>query len=278
MSKIIYCRYGRKMTMIKYKNRILNADCMAALRDMPDSCLDLTLFSPPYDGIRDYNGAWRMDFSALGGELFRLTKDGGICAMVMGDGTKNYAKTLTTFSLAVEWCQHAGWRLFECCLYQRDGNPGAWWNKRFRVDHEYILFFLKGDKPRCFDKQHLMIASKHAGKTYSGTDRLSNGATKKISPKTVNPTKCRGTVWRYASSNTEGNKTKLRHPATFPDMLARDIVLCFSREGDFVLDPMCGSGTTCVVAAQTGRDYIGVEISKEYCQIAEERMRHERAA
>ena len=263
------------MKATKAAGKIINADCMKALSGMPDGGFALTLFSPPYDGIRDYNGEWQTDFPALGAELFRLTMDGGVCAVVMGDGTKNYAKTLTTFSLAVEWCKNTGWRLFECCLYQRDGNPGAWWSRRFRVDHEYILLFLKGEKPRAFDKKHLMVPAKHAGKIYSGTDRQTNGATKKSPPKRLIPTKCRGTVWRYATSNTEGNKSKLRHPATFPDNLARDIILCFSREDDAVLDPMCGSGTTCVMAAKYGRRYTGVEISGEYCQIAEERIRRE---
>ena len=264
-----------EMNISSDKNRILNADCMEALRDTPSDSVDLTLFSPPYDSIRDYNGEWKLDLPSLGEEMFRLTKDGGICAIIIGDSTKNYAKTLTTFSLAVEWCNNAGWRLFECCLYHRDGNPGAWWSKRFRVDHEYILLFLKGEKPRHFDKQHLMVPTKHAGKTYSGTDRMTNGALKKITPKAVNSTKCRGTVWRYATSNSEGNRDKLRHPATFPDALARDIILCFSREGDLVLDPMCGSGTTCVMAAAYGRDYIGVDISAEYCEIARQRILRE---
>lgn len=263
------------MSLEVRKNRIFNADCLHALGEMPDGVVDLSLFSPPYDGVRDYDGKWQTHFPEMGAELFRTAKDGGICAVVIGDGTKNYAKTLTTFSLAVEWCKNTDWRLFECCLYHRDGNPGAWWSKRFRVDHEYILLFLKGEKPRCFDKRHLMVPTKHAGKTYSGTDRMTNGTMKKIVPKTVNPTKCRGTVWRYATSNTEGNKTKLQHPATFPDALARDIILCFSRAGDFVLDPMCGSGTTCVAAARNGRDYLGVDISEKYCRIAEERIRRE---
>ena len=257
------------------RNRIINADCADALRELPDGAVDLSLFSPPYDGVRDYEGEWRTDFPMLGRELFRITKDGGVCAVVMGDGTKNFAKTLTTFSLAVEWCGSAGWRLFECCLYYRDGNPGAWWGKRFRVDHEYILFFLKGGKPKCFDKSRLLVPAKHAGKAYSGTDRLTSGALKKISPKTVNPMKCRGTVWRYAASNTEGNKLKMQHPATFPDALARDIILCFTRAGDLVLDPMCGSGTTCVAAARCGREYLGADISETYCRIAEERIRRE---
>jgi DNA modification methylase len=256
-------------------NSVIRGDCLSVLPRLKSEAVDLTVFSPPYDGIRDYKGEWNFDYPALGRELYRVTKDGGICAVVIGDGTKDFAKSLTTFRLAVEWCDHAGWRLFENCIYYRDGNPGAWWSQRFRVDHEYILLFLKGKKPKTFHKEPLMVPSKHAGKTYSGTDRLTNGTFKEITPKEVNPMKCRGTVWRYSTSNTEGNRLKLQHPATYPDRLAEDLIWCFSVPGDIVLDPMSGSGTTCVMAARNHRRYIGVEISEEYCSLAQRRLNEE---
>jgi site-specific DNA-methyltransferase (adenine-specific) len=195
--------------------------------------------------------------------------------VVIGDGTKNFAKSLTTFRWAVDWCDRVGWKLFECCIYGRHGNPGAWWSQRFRVDHEYILIFFKGSRPRAFNKEPLMVQSKHAGKVYSGTDRLTNGGFKKIEPKEVKSKKCRGSIWWYATSNTEGNRVKLKHPATYPDQLAADLVDCFSVPGDLVLDPMCGSGTTCVVSANLGRRYLGMEISQEYAQIARQRITNE---
>lgn len=117
-----------------------------------------------------------------------------------------------------------------------------------------------------------MVASKHTGKIYTGTDRLTNGGFKIIKPKAVNPMKCRGTVWQYSTSNTEGNRLKLRHPATYPDKLAEDLMVCFSEAGDLILDPMCGSGTTCVMAQKNQRHFIGIEISEDYCQISRQRM------
>lgn len=258
-------------------NTIIAGDCLAVLDHVRDAVVDLVLFSPPYDGIRDYRDEWRFDYTALGRSLHRVAKDGAICAVVIGDGTKDFAKTLTTARLTVDWCDNAGWRLFEQCIYHRDGNPGAWWAQRFRVDHEYILFFLKGKRPKNFDKTPLMVPSKHVGRTYSGTDRLTNGGFKEIAPKQVNPMKCRGTVWRYATSNTEGNRLKLQHPATFPDKLAEDVIRCFSKPGDLVLDPTVGSGTTCVTAARLGRRFVGIDISEEYCDIARQRLEAERA-
>jgi DNA modification methylase len=255
---------------------ILVGDCLALLPTLSENTIDLTVFSPPYDSIRDYKDKEALnllDFATLGKELFRVTKDGGVCAVVIGDGTKDFAKSLTTFRLAVSWCDEAGWKLFETCLYARDGNPGAWWSQRFRVDHEFILIFFKGKRPKHFDKTHLAIPSKHAGKIYSGTDRLTSGGFKKISPKAVNPTKCRGTIWHYSTSNTEGNRLKLQHPATYPDKLAEDLILCFSQEGDLVLDPFLGSGTTAAMAKKNNRHYLGMEISEEYAQIARERLK-----
>lgn len=258
------------------RNSINQGDTLEILPQIVSESIDFVMFSPPYDDVRTYHGDWSLDYQALGKELLRVTKDGGVCAVVIGDGTKDYAKSLTSFRLAVNWCDVVGWRLFETVIYQRHGNPGAWWTKRFRVDHEYILLFLKGKKPKHFSKEHLMVPSKHAGKIYSGTDRLTNGGFKAITPKPVNEMKCRGTIWSYATSNTEGNRLKLKHPATFPDKLAEDLIRTFTVEDDLVLDPMCGSGTTCVVAHQIGRDFIGIEISEEYTLIAEERLTKEK--
>jgi len=257
------------------KNEILVGDCLTLLPDLPDESVDLTIFSPPYDGIRRYQGNWQFESEQIGRELLRITKPGGICVVVIGDSAKDFAKSLTSFRLAVTWCDTVGWRLFETCIYHRDGNPGAWWRKRFRVDHEYIHIFLKGDRPKTFHKEPLMIPSKHAGKRYSGTDRLTSGGFKRIAPTAVNPMKCRGTVWRYSTSNAEGNRVKLQHPATYPDKLASDLVTCFSEPGELVLDPMAGSGTTCVVAAQLGRQFLGIEISEAYATIARERLTRE---
>ncbi|MCC6320078.1 MAG: hypothetical protein IT438_01410 [Phycisphaerales bacterium] len=76
------------------RNTILHADALKALADLPAGQVDLTVFSPPYDGIRDYGKNWMLDYRTLGSELFRATTDGGVCAVVIGDGTKDFAKSL----------------------------------------------------------------------------------------------------------------------------------------------------------------------------------------
>ena len=66
---------------------------------------------------------------------------------------------------------------------------------------------------------------------------------------------------------------KTKHPAQFPEKLAQDHILSWSNEGDTVLDPFMGSGTTAKMAKLNNRNFIGFEISKEYCEIAEERIK-----
>jgi len=256
---------------IKILNKVVEGNCNDKLKDIPNNYIDLTVTSPPYDSIREYGDNWDLDLHFIGEELFRVTKDGGIVAIVIQDGTKDFGKSLTTFKLAIDWC-NIGFKLFETIIYHRHGRPGAWWSKRFRVDHEYILIFLKGKRPRYFNKEPLKIPAKHAGEQWHGTQRLTNGDLIPIEKKTQKEMKCRGTIWFYSASNTEGNKLKMLHPATFPDKLAEDLILCFSDEGDLVFDPMCGSGTTLVAASKNNRKYLGIEIDHHYCEIAIQRL------
>jgi site-specific DNA-methyltransferase (adenine-specific) len=143
-------------------------DAVDFTHTLASDSVDLVLFSPPYDQVRDYSGDWSIDLPALAVELLRVVKDGGFAVIVIGDGTKDFRKSMTTFRTAVAW-EDAGWGLFESVIYSRDGRPGAWWASRFRVDHEHILMFFKGARPRPLNKGHLRVMTKHAGKAWTGT-------------------------------------------------------------------------------------------------------------
>ena len=86
----------------------------------------------------------------------------------------------------------------------------------------------------------------------------------------VKETKPLGNIWSYAVGVEKDNKGK--HPAVFPELLAQDHILSWSNEGDLVYDPFIGSGTTGKMAILNKRNWIGSEISKEYCEIAEKRI------
>ncbi len=71
------------------------------------------------------------------------------------------------------------------------------------------------------------------------------------------------------------NSLKRKHPATFPDKIPLDFIQCFCPPKGIVLDPFVGCGSTAVMAKRLGRRYIGIDISEEYCKLAEERVRTE---
>ena len=255
-------------------NKILCGDAIEIMKRFPSNSVDIVVTSPPYDTVRDYKG-FSLDLHAAGKEIHRVLKDGGVAVMVIQDQTKNFGKSLTSFRTVIDWCDSFGFKLFETVIYRKYGAEGAWWNKRFRVDHEYIPVFLKGERPRHFNKEHLKIPSKHGGKTMTGGGtRLTNGiriATRSIK---INPMKCRGTIWEYLTAG-DGSRLKHQHPATFPNQLPYDFISCFAAKNGVVLDPFVGSGTTAVAAKNLGYNYIGIDIAPEYCAIAEKRMKEE---
>lgn len=256
-------------------NQIICGDNVDVMSKLKDNSLHMIMTSPPYDNLRAYNG-YSFDLHKVGEQCFRTLKDGGIAVVNIQDATEKGKKTLTSFKTVIDWCDNIGFKLFETTIYKKHGTEGAWWTKRFRVDHEYMFIFLKGDRPQFFNKEPLKIPSKHAGKIMTGAaTRLTNGKTLKSVKLKINDTKCRGTIWDYTVCG-DGSKLKHKHPATFPEMMPYDFIECFCPNDGVVLDPFNGSGTTCVAAKSLGRNYIGIDISEEYCEIARERVEKEK--
>lgn len=253
-------------------NRVYCMDCAEGMKSMPESSIDLIVTSPPYDGIREYNG-YTFDLHETGRQVARLLCPGGIAAMVIQDQTRNFGKTLTSFRTIIDWCDSFGLKLFECVIYRKHGTEGAWWNGRFRVDHEYMPIFLKGDKPQYFNKEPLKVPSLHGGKTMTGSgNRRTDGETTRTVRRAINHLKCRGTIWNYLMAGDK-NPLKRKHPAPFPDQIPYDFVNCFCPPQGVVLDPFMGCGSTAVAAKKLHRKFIGFEICSEYCDLAEARLR-----
>jgi len=253
-------------------NKILHGDAVEMLKSLPNNSIDLVVTSPPYDEVRNYNGNYSFDLHNTGEQIKRVLRDGGIAVMVIQDQTKNFAKTLTSFRTIVDWVDNVGLRLFETVIYKKHGTEGAWWKHRFRVDHEYMPIFLKGDRPQYFNKESLKIPSKHGGKIMTGSgNRRTDGSTTKTVTRTINPTKCRGTVWNYLMAGDK-DTLKRQHPAVFPDKIPYDFIQCFCPPGGVVLDPFGGCGSTAVAAKQLKRNFIIIDIAKEYCNLAKKRL------
>lgn len=247
-------------------------DCVELMKKLPDGSIDLVVTSPPYDNLRDYKGNLDFNLHETGKEIFRVLKEGAIAVLVIQDQTINYGKTLTSFKTIIDWCDNIGFKLFETVIYRKHGPEGAWWTKRFRVDHEYMPIFLKGDRPNYFNKEPLKVPSKHGGKIMTGSGaRKTNGQTQDAVTRPINFMKCRGTVWNYLMAGDK-NPLKRKHPAVFPDKIPYDFINCFCPENGIVLDPFCGSGSSLVTAKKLGRHFIGFDVEEEYCELSKERL------
>jgi site-specific DNA-methyltransferase (adenine-specific) len=249
-------------------NKIHNMDCVEGMRRLPDNSIDLTVTSPPYDNLRTYNG-YSWDFEETAKELYRITKPGGVVVWIVGDATVKGSETGTSFKQAL-FFKECGFNMHDTMIWEKPtftatGSLAV----RYGSVFEYMFVFSKG-KPKAFnpikDKPN-----KTAGTTLHGTIRQKNGSTRQITgagKKTIQKYGQRHNVWHLPTELAKRNG----HPAPFPEQLANDHIISWSNEGDTVLDPFMGSGTTAVACIKNSRNYIGYEISKEYCEIANKRL------
>ena len=254
--------------------KLMQGDCLEKMKDIPDGSVDLTVTSPPYDNLRTYNGSltdWtEAKWKAIIAELYRVTKDGGVVVWVVGDATINGSETGTSFRQAL-WAMECGFRLHDTMIYHREGPPLT--HNRYEQHFEYMFVWSKG-KPSAFNGQR--ETSIKAGRTRKGFTSRQDGEVLGTRGEHgfVSPTKLRGNVWKFAIGNngSTSDKEAFAHPAIFPESLARDHILSWSNEGDTVLDPFLGSGTTGKMAILHGRNFIGIERVEKYFDIACKRI------
>lgn len=248
-------------------------DCLELMKNIPDGAVDLTVTSPPYDNLRTYNGnieQWNFDkFKAIAKELYRVTADGGVVVWIVADATIKGSETGTSFRQAL-WFMDCGFNLHDTMIWDKPtftatGSLAV----RYAPVFEYMFVFSKG-KPKTFnpikDKPNIS-----AGKKKHGTIRKADGSTKPQSSigKQIKEYGQRHNVWHISQEMSNKNR---KHPAPFPEKLAEDHIISWSNEGDTVLDPFMGSGTTGKMAVLNNRHFIGIELDKDYFAIAKKRI------
>lgn len=248
-------------------------DSARVLRMLAGESVDLTVTSPPYDNLRTYNG-FTFDFETIAQELYRVTKDGGVLVWVVGDETIDGCETGTSFRQALKFME-CGFKLADTMIYQKtDLAFPRHGHRKYPAAFEYMFILSKG-KIKTFNLLRDR-PNKTAGAIMSGTVRQEDGTTKpsRAAGKAVAEFGARSNVWGYSTGKGKSSTDEIafEHPAIFPEALARDHILSWSNEGDTVLDPFLGSGTTGKMAIQTGRCFVGIEISEEYLRIAEHRI------
>jgi site-specific DNA-methyltransferase (adenine-specific) len=255
----------------EYINKIIEGNCVDVMHNLDSDSIDLTITSPPYDNLRNYNG-YTFPFIEIAKGLHRITKEGGIVVWVIGDATIDGSETGTSFKQALEFV-NIGFKLHDTMIFQKQNPIPQIYRKRYTNIFEYMFIFSKGAVAK---HNPIKVNCLHAGLELNGTtykNYSKNEQKREKLAKPVKSKKIKGNIWEYVVGKKAEDQEAKGHPAPFPCALARDHIISWTDKGDLVLDPMCGSGTTCRSALELNRKYIGIDISKEYCEITRERIK-----
>lgn len=234
-------------------------------QNLEKESVDLIITSPPYDGLRNYKG-YVFDIQDAAKPLFNCLKYGGVMVWIVKDQTKDGNKTGTSFRQALTF-QEAGFKMWDLMIYAKRGfsNPEK---VRYHNVFEFMFVFSKG-KVKTFNPI-MDKPNKNAGQRGNwgkNTQRQKDGTLKENPQRglTANYGK-RYNIWYYntGKGHSSSDEEAFKHPAIMPEHLVHDHVVSWSNEGDIVLDPMVGSGTTVKVAKALNRNYIGIDTSETY--------------
>jgi DNA modification methylase len=242
----------------EYLNKIICGDSEEVLKKLPDNCIDLILTSPPYNfgleyDISDDSHYWESYFNKIESiftECIRVLKYGGRFVLNIQPLFSDYIPTHHMFSNffiknKMIWKGEILWEKNNYnCKYTAWGSWLSPSSPYLKYTWEFIEIFCKGDLKKPGDKDKIDLT----------------------------PEEFKEWVVAKWSIAPERRMKEYNHPAMFPEELARRVIKLFSYQGDIILDPFNGAGTTTVVAKKNKRKYIGIDISEEYCKVAQDRI------
>lgn len=246
----------------KQLNQIIQGDCLTLLRDIPDNSVDIAFADPPFNLKKKYNST--KDSLALQeyldwceqwiGEMVRVTKPTGSIFL------HNIPKWLTYYTVIlnkVAYFKH--WISWDA--------PTSPMGKSLQPSHYGILFYAKDTKQNKFyEIRYPHKRCRKCGylhKDYGGKKRMLHPFGPLLSD-----------VWTDIH-RVKHNKYRDDHPCQLPIHLLERVILMSTDEGDIVLDPFSGTGTTALAAKRLGRNFIGLELDKEYVQISINKLQQE---
>ncbi len=264
-----------------FMNRIILGDCEQIIKEIPDNAVDLIFTSPPYaDQRKKTYGGVRPDeyvdwFLPKTEQFLRVLKPTGTFILNIKERTVNGERHTYVIELILK-LREQGWLWTEEFIWHKKNSyPGKWPN-RFRDSWERLLQFNKQRKFNMYQEAVMVPVGDWAQSrlaSLSETDkmrdesRVASGFGKNISNWIGRDKVYPNNVIHMATECSNRN-----HSAAFPVDLPSWFIKLFTVEGDVVLDPFIGSGTTAVAARELGRNYLGIDISEEYCHIAQERV------
>lgn len=240
------------------KNDLNKLYCKSSenMDEIPDDSIHLMITSPPYNVGKEYDNDLTLDeYLELLTEVFgqtykKLVTGGRACINIANIGRKPY---IPLHAMVIEIMLDLGFLMRGEIIWDKSASAGgscAWgsWmsasNPVLRDYHEYILVFSK--------------ESYSKNKSQERKDTIERD-------EFIQWTK---SIWTFPAVNAK----KIGHPAPFPIELPHRLINLYSYEGDVVLDPFCGSGTTCIAALQNNRNYIAYDINEEYVKLSQKRI------
>lgn len=262
--------------MRKINTKIILGDCREVLKDLDENSIDLIVTSPPYADSRNGTyGGIKSDhyvewFLPITKELLRVLKPDGTFILNIKEKVVNGERHTYVIELILEM-RKQGWLWTEEFIWHKKNcYPGKWPN-RFRDSWERLLQFNKSKKFNMYQDEVMLPIGAWAKtrlRNLSETDmirdnsKVGSGFGKKIA-NWLNKDKVYPTnVLHMATECSNRN-----HSAVFPEALPEWFIKLFTKEGDWVLDPFMGSGTTTRVANRLKRNSIGIDISKDYYEM-----------
>ncbi len=226
------------------------------MRELPGSSVHLMVTSPPYNVGKEYDNDLPLEeylglLKRVFAETFRVLVPGGrACINVANLGRKPYIPLNSHINTIM---REIGFLMRGEILWDKGSSAGpstAWGtylkagNPVLRDVHEYILVFCKQSFSRPNPQKRKSTISRDEFLEYTKS------------------------VWRFTAERA----TQIGHPAPFPVELPYRLIQLYTFENEVVLDPFAGSGSTCLAALKSGRKYIGYDIDREYCKLAERRI------
>ena len=266
---------------IELQNQIICGDCLDILKSYPNDSIDLIVTSPPYaDNRKNTYGGIPTDeyvqwFLKRTEEFLRVLKPTGTFILNIKEKVENGERSTYVLELILEM-KKQGWLWTEEFIWHKKNSFPGKWSNRFRDSWERCLQFNKNKAFTMYqDAVKVPIGSWADSrlKNLSETDKIrdqaknNSGFGKKVAnwvgKESVYPTN----VLHLATECS--NKS---HSAAFPEELPKWFIKLFTQEGDIILDPFLGSGTTAIVAKELNRNYIGIDTVYEYCMLAEQKL------
>ena len=262
-------------------NEIYQGDALELFKQLEDDSIDLIITSPPYSNMKKY-----IDYDGIPADEYvdwfiphikeyeRVLKPTGNFILNINDKVENRFRHPYVFDLISEIHKQTDLKMFE----------RLFWNKmkslpnraRFGDRIEYIFWFAKSknfyfdiDEMRTpYSEKSIQRMKKPLKKRFARTEENQNSDEYKEwkpNPKGALPT-------TLVNISSEAKRQADRHVAVFPEALVEYFMKGASKQGDVVLDPFMGSGTTGVVAKKLNRNYIGFDMQQEYVDVAKQRI------